>query len=538
MPPRDYNRDPRRYSRCVRIVALGIAALLAACSPLSAQDLDLDSLVDAQESQAADPTAEFGPGDNKEFTVSTEDDVTALEKGDLYKNNGSLFKVISIASKGEAGGTFTLERIGGTNDPTPSWSRTSGSGPPSIITRESLWDLYLAAGWTMHGIAGCLFITIILGINGAWIYRRGKQCPPRFVEQAQDALQNRDFDRLHELAHYESGLLGSICRAMVTRFESSTLQDVSDRCELEAGRYVRMLRVPLNGLSLISAIAPLLGLLGTVIGIVTCFDTIAYEAASAGKSQALASGIRVALFTTVGGLTVAIPAQVVLFLSNLRLQNVVSECEFIAEQLLHEVALIKRAEEPAPVMIAAPPKRERRVTSPPATNHQVPTANQPPPPAAPEATPPGAAIPAPVAQASTVPEAASVEPSIPADTQSPVPVQPPAPVEVTAPPPVAAQQPPAAQPDSSPPARPPRKKKRKKKSSAATSTEVRQPAATTGGFTQGGLISNEEVEDKLNQLTAAPAEPQQSQPEPASQAIDVSASDEEDGDIEFGEWSE
>ena len=140
---------------------LSLLAVSAALSPtlVSAQDLDIDSLGDAQETQAADPASQYGPGDDKEFSASTEDDITSLEKGDLYKNNASLFKVLSIASKGEKGGTLTMQRIGGTNDPSPSWARTSGSGPPSIITRESLWDLYLAAGWTMHAIAGCLFIT-------------------------------------------------------------------------------------------------------------------------------------------------------------------------------------------------------------------------------------------------------------------------------------------------------------------------------------------------------------------------------------------
>ncbi len=71
-------------------------------------------------------------------------------------------------------------------------------------------------------------------MNSLWIYRRGKQCPSRIVEQAQSALQQRDLRQLKELTHYESGLLGGICRAMVTRFDTSTLQDISDRCELDA----------------------------------------------------------------------------------------------------------------------------------------------------------------------------------------------------------------------------------------------------------------------------------------------------------------
>lgn len=545
----------------LKTVSVSIAFTLSAGS-LLAQDLDLDSLVDAQETQAADPSSQFGPGDDKEFTASTEDDITSLEKGDLYKNNSSLFKVISIASKGEEGGTFTMQRIGGKNDPTPSWVRTSGSGPPSVITRESLWDLYLASGWTMHAIAGCLFVTIILGVNSLWIYRHGRQCPSKFVEQVQTALHNRDLDQLHELSHYETGLLGGICRAMVTRFETSTLQDISERCELEAGRYVRALRVPLNGLSLISAIAPLLGLLGTVIGIVTCFDTIAYEAASASKSQALASGIRVALFTTVGGLTVAIPAQVVLFISNLRLTTVVSECEFIAEQFLHEVALIKRAEQPAPVMMAAAPtmapRKKRRV----ATGAEAPLPESVPQPPAATASKPATAVEsdAAVSPATTEqPREPSVESSPVAVTSQqaaaetappvdPLPVQPTA-APTASPQPTALPQPttsapsvPGAQAPTEPataPASKPARPKGKKKSKSQTKPGAAKPAG--GGFVSGGLVSKEEFESQLDEVRGAaatspiPATAPKPTPPPAVAARQTD--DEEDG-IEFSEWAE
>ena len=527
-----------------RILAASLLVILVPSS--HAQELDLDSLVDAQEAQEADPADQYGPGDDKEFTVSTEDDITSLEKDDLYKNNGSLFKIISIASKGEEGGTFTVQRIGGTNDPNPSWVRTSGSGPPSIITRESLWDLYLAAGWTMHGIAACLFVTIILGVNGLWIYRRGKQCPSQFVEQAQTALENRDLDRLHELAHYETGLLGSICRAMVTRFESSTLQDINDRCALEAGRYVRVLRVPLNGLSLISAIAPLLGLLGTVIGIVACFDTIAYEAASASKSQALASGIRIALFTTVGGLTVAIPAQVVLFISNLRLTSIVSECEFFAEQFLHEVALIKRAEESAQVVVAAPPgvaRRKRRSTGVAEPQPDAVVQPAPPPtptvPAAPEQPPAVAPAPEAPAVAEQAPVAASGESMAEAEASAPVAAEPepvatqpaaPTPVGESAPQPAAVQpapvEPPAVEPAAAASTQKPARARKAKKRKKAAAKPAAKPAA--GGFVSGGLVSNEEFQNQLEEV-AKPAAPQ---PAPASEPAD------DEDDIEFGEWTD
>jgi biopolymer transport protein ExbB len=129
---------------------------------------------------------------------------------------------------------------------------------------------------------------------------------------------------------------------MAVRFDTSTLEDITGRSELEGARQVRRLRLPLEGLRLMAAVAPLMGLLGTVIGIVISFEAVAFDAASAAKTQALALGIRMALFTTLGGLCVAIPALFIRFFGDTRLSAVVSECELHTEQFLHEIAQIKR----------------------------------------------------------------------------------------------------------------------------------------------------------------------------------------------------
>lgn len=129
---------------------------------------------------------------------------------------------------------------------------------------------------------------------------------------------------------------------MATRFDISTLDDIKSRAQIEATRQLAYLRAPLRGLNLIAAVAPLLGLLGTVTGMVTCFESLALESASASKAQTLASGIRVALFTTVAGLSVAIPALFVLFVFNQKLTGIMSRCESLTEEFLHEMARMKR----------------------------------------------------------------------------------------------------------------------------------------------------------------------------------------------------
>lgn len=323
------------------LVFCGIAVLLPA--PAAAQDaLDLESLLQDEQQPIETVIDEAGPGDNKSFRVVTDDDITSLETGDIYKSGKSVFKVTAINSKGSDGGKFTVERIGGTDDPQRTWNRTSGLGPLTIVSRETLWDLYLAGGNIMHAIAFCMVITIVIGLNSLWVFRRSRQCAPAFVEPARNSLRRNDIADFQDLAMQERGLFGHICRAMAVRYDTSTMEDVNRRCEIEAGRQIRRLRAPLQGLSLMAAVAPLLGLLGTVVGIVTCFESVAFEAASVSKTQTLAGGIRVALFTTLGGLTVAIPALFILYASNLRLGSVVSECESLTEQFLHEIAQNKR----------------------------------------------------------------------------------------------------------------------------------------------------------------------------------------------------
>jgi biopolymer transport protein ExbB len=328
-----------------------MAACLTACLlianlgavPGRAQDpLDLSSALDDDELPLGEKAEKKDPGDNKTFRVTTDHDITSLEVGDIYKNSQSEFEVVEIRSKGKEGGRFTVKRIVGKNDPTRKWSRESGLGPLTIVSRETLWDLYRQGGVLMHFILACAVITIILGLNCAWVFRVGRHCPPRFIEPARSCLQRNDIPGFQQLAQNEKGLFGHICRAMAVRFDTSTLEDVTTRTELEGARQVRRLRLPLDGLSLIAAVAPLLGLLGTVIGIVISFEAVAFDAASAAKAQALALGIRMALFTTLGGLCVAIPALFIRFFGNTRLSAVVSECELYTEEFLHEIAQIKR----------------------------------------------------------------------------------------------------------------------------------------------------------------------------------------------------
>ncbi|HYE98547.1 MAG TPA: MotA/TolQ/ExbB proton channel family protein, partial [Planctomycetota bacterium] len=115
---------------------------------------------------------------------------------------------------------------------------------------------------------------------------------------------------------------------------------VQDAAEREAGQMRRSLRP----LSAVAQLAPLLGLLGTVYGMITAFQ--AASAAGVGKGEQLAAGIYEALVTTAAGLTVAIPALLAHQILSGKIDRLLDLLEKELEGVLDEVRLRARSREP------------------------------------------------------------------------------------------------------------------------------------------------------------------------------------------------
>lgn len=336
---------------CIRI-ALGAIMLVCGAHFALAQEpetadqprdeIDFSAVLDKEDEVLAEEMGEGPVGDLKVFSIVTDDDISGLEIDDIYKSNASFFKITKLRSWDKKGGRFVMQRTSGANDPLRVLQRVSGLGPLAITARETLISRFMSGGTIMYPIALLLLGVIVIAFNSLWVYRRGRQCPDQFVQAMRTAIQNRSVDTVESLAVDEKGLLASICRAMVVDFRISTEEDIRMRCESEARRQVGFLRIPLRSLNFIAAVSPLLGLLGTVVGMITCFESVAGDAASAGKSQAMAGGIKVALLTTAFGLSVAVPALLIFFIFNQRLTGIVADCENYTTEFIHKLGLIKR----------------------------------------------------------------------------------------------------------------------------------------------------------------------------------------------------
>lgn len=200
-------------------------------------------------------------------------------------------------------------------------------------------ELVIAGGWVMVPILLSSVLALAIGIERCWALRAALVTPEPLVRRV-DALAGRTLAGADLAGLRDDSPLGRVLAAgLAARGQPRAV--VRERIE-ETGRHVvHDLERYLNTLGTIAAVAPLLGLLGTVFGMIQVFAVI--TAAGVGDARALAGGISQALLTTAAGLCVAIPALILYRTLRGRVDELVVRMEGRAIQLLDALA----AREPA-----------------------------------------------------------------------------------------------------------------------------------------------------------------------------------------------
>ncbi len=168
-----------------------------------------------------------------------------------------------------------------------------------------MFDLILAGGWIMAPIILCSVLAFTIVVERFFTLRERKIAPPNLVDQIiklhqKDRITNEAITKLHS-----NSPLGQILAAGLRNMNAQ--RDLMKESIEEEGRQVVLeLERFLNTLGTIASITPLLGLLGTVIGMIKVFAVI--TSLGVGDPKILADGISEALLTTAAGLSVAIPS--------------------------------------------------------------------------------------------------------------------------------------------------------------------------------------------------------------------------------------
>ena len=193
------------------------------------------------------------------------------------------------------------------------------------MTANKLLLWFQQGGPVMYPILLCSIVALAIFLERLWAYRKSKLIPEHLIGALSSA--GSDIKKIEEICANNPSPLARIILAGAKRIRVS-YEEALTAMESVGQHEFSVLSRELRVLSTIGNIAPMLGFLGTVLGMINAFSTIAK--AGTGRPELIATGISEALITTAAGLIVAIPSVLAYnFLKN-KLDKLAAEMEEVA----------------------------------------------------------------------------------------------------------------------------------------------------------------------------------------------------------------
>jgi len=233
-------------------------------------------------------------------------------------------------------------------------AQTGGAAAPAAKAGgKSLWDLWKVGGPVMWPIGLCSVAGIGLAVYCGMQYRLEKMARTDIQQSIRKALGALDFHTAASLCAGAPCMLTAILASGLDRLDQTGETDTAafEKAMEEASvEELTEWQKPLNHLSLVAQIAPMLGLLGTVTGMIGAFDKIGMGAM--GSPEKLAANIGEAMVTTAAGLIVAIPCMFAYFFFKGKFTGNVARISRLLGNHAHHLSLALKAggihEEEAP----------------------------------------------------------------------------------------------------------------------------------------------------------------------------------------------
>ena len=231
------------------------------------------------------------------------------------------------------------EPAGPTANPNPEVPADAGSTTPPKPEGINLFTLLWKGGVFMLPILFLLIVVVAFAIERALGLRRAKVMPNELIDGlGQLASQPGGFDprKAYRLCQQYPSAASNVIRSMllkVGRPHSEVEHTVREASDREASRMYKNV----GWLTLAAAVAPLLGLLGTVWGMIIAFHTTTTMPAGSNMAIELGKGIYTALVTTLAGLSVAIPAAILAHFFEGRIRDLFLEIDELLFSLMPQV---------------------------------------------------------------------------------------------------------------------------------------------------------------------------------------------------------
>ena len=166
-------------------------------------------------------------------------------------------------------------------------------------------EIVQSGGWLMVPILLCSILAAAISVERLWSLQQARVAPKDLLAEVWSSLKKHEGDSQKMRDLRSASPMGQVFAAGMSNAKrgrdimKEAMEEASSKVSHDLERY-------LTGLGIIASIAPLLGLLGTVVGMIKVFSIMLLE--GSGNANVLAGGISQALITTAAGLSVAIPA--------------------------------------------------------------------------------------------------------------------------------------------------------------------------------------------------------------------------------------
>lgn len=220
--------------------------------------------------------------------------------------------------------------------------KAGGGGEEAAVSgvgNESVFELLIKGGPVMIPLAICSLVAVTLFIERMIVLRKHNIVPETFFPGLKDLIGGGrvNLDRAFEYCVKSDAPIGRVLKIGIEKWRKKrAAEDVEKSIEDAASREVSQMERSLRGFKIIAGISPLLGLLGTVYGMIRAFQTVALSSEAIGKAAKLAHGIYEAMVTTAAGLTIAIPALMVYYYLARRVDAFTDDIESVCADFMDE----------------------------------------------------------------------------------------------------------------------------------------------------------------------------------------------------------
>ena len=193
-----------------------------------------------------------------------------------------------------------------------------------------MWEIIQAAGWPIWPLILTSIIGVAIMLERFWSLRKSQIIPDGLIVEIKTMIKQNNLDDNKVNILKNSSPLGDLLAVAIAKRKDSA-EVIKSALDERAGIIVHNLERYLGVLVTIATVAPLLGLFGTIIGMVELFSSFT----SSGHDVAVfARGISIALYNTAGGIVVAVPAMIAYRFFRSKIDNYLNEMEHYAIQIV------------------------------------------------------------------------------------------------------------------------------------------------------------------------------------------------------------